>query len=190
MNSRSIRLAALLVTMASPVLAHSGHEASGFAHPFTGLDHVLAMVGVGVWASLLAVKRPAAAYLVPASFIAMMLVGAAAGFAGIKLPLTEAAILASVLILGGLIVAAVRLPSVAAMAIVGLFAVFHGYAHAIEAPTSGTALYILGFVAATALLHAAGLGLGWVAKRARGDLVLRALGGLVMAGGAFVLIAN
>lgn len=190
MTIRTIRLAALLVMVASPVLAHSGHETSGFAHPFTGIDHLLAMVGVGVWASLLAVKRPAAAYLVPASFIAMMLVGAAAGFAGIKLPLVEAAIVASVLVLGALIVADIRLPSALAMAIVGLFAVFHGYAHAIEAPTGGTGLYILGFVAATALLHAAGLGLGWAARRAVGDLGLRALGGAVMAGGALALIAN
>ena len=190
MNFRTIRLAALLAAVASPVLAHSGHEASGFAHPFTGLDHLLAMVGVGLWASQLAVKRPAAAYLVPVSFILMMLVGAAAGFAGIKLPLTEAVIVASVLILGALIIAAVRLPSAAAMAVVGLFAVFHGYAHAIEAPTSGTSLYILGFVAATALLHAAGFGLGWVARRAVGDLGLRALGGVVMAGGTLALIAN
>ncbi|HQS13722.1 HupE/UreJ family protein [Reyranella sp.] len=190
MTIRTIRLAVLLVMVASPALAHPGHETSGFAHPFTGLDHLLAMVGVGVWASLLAVKRPAAAYLVPASFIAMMLVGAAAGFAGIKLPMVEAGIVASVLLLGALIIAAVRLPSAAAMAIVGLFAVFHGYAHAIEAPTSGTGVYILGFVAATALLHAVGLGLGWVARRAVGDLGLRALGGAVMAGGALVLIAN
>lgn len=190
MNVRTIRLAALLVMVASPVLAHPGHETSGFAHPFTGVDHLLAMIGVGVWASLLAVQRPAAAYLVPASFLAMMLVGAAAGFAGIKLPLSEAAILASVLILGALIMAAVRIPSVGAMIVVGFFALFHGYAHAVEAPTSDTALYISGFVAATALLHAAGLGLGWVARRAVGDLGLRALGGAVMAGGALVLIAN
>jgi urease accessory protein len=93
-------------------------------------------------------------------------------------------------VLGALIMAAVRLPSAVAMAVVGLFAVFHGYAHAIEAPTSGTGLYILGFVAATALLHAAGLGLGRVARRAVGDLGLRALGGAVMAGGALVLIAH
>lgn len=190
MNFRTIRLAALLAMVTTPVLAHSGHETSGFAHPFTGLDHLLAMVGVGVWASLLAVKRPAAAYLVPASFIAMMLVGAAAGFAGIKLPLVEAGIVASVLLLGVLIIAAVRLPSAAAMVIVGLFAIFHGYAHAIEAPTSRTAMYIMGFVAATAALHVAGLGLGWVARRAVGDLGLRALGGAVVAGGALVLIAN
>ena len=83
MNIRTIRLAFLLVIVASPVLANPGHETSGFAHPFTGVDHLLAMIGVGIWASLLALKRPAAAYLVPASFIAMMLVGAAAGFAGI-----------------------------------------------------------------------------------------------------------
>jgi urease accessory protein len=190
MTIRTIRLAALLVMAASPVLAHPGHETSGFAHPFAGVDHLLAMIGVGVWASLLSVKRPAAAYLVPASFIAMMLVGAAAGFAGIKLPLAEGAIVGSVLVLGALIIAAVRLPSAAAMAVVGLFAVFHGYAHAIEAPTSGTGLYIMGFVAATALLHAAGLGLGGVARRAVGDLGLRALGGAVMAGGALVLIAH
>lgn len=187
---RAISLAGMLVLVASPVLAHSGHETSGFAHPFTGVDHLLAMVGVGVWASLLAVKRPAAAYLVPASFVVMMLVGAAAGFAGIKLPLVEAAIVASVLALGALIVAEVRLPSALAMAIVGLFAVFHGYAHALEAPAGGAGLYILGFVAATALLHAAGLGLGWVVRRAGGDPGLRALGGAVMAGGALVLIAH
>jgi urease accessory protein len=190
MNNRTIGLAGLLMTVAGPVLAHPGHEISGFAHPFTGLDHLMAMVGVGVWASLLAVKRPAAAYLVPASFIAMMLVGAAAGFAGIKLPLTEAVIVASVLILGALIIAAVRIPSAVAMILVGLFAVFHGYAHAIEAPASGTSLYIWGFAAATVLLNAAGLGLGWVARRVVGDLGLRALGGAVMAGGALVLIAN
>ena len=190
MTIQTIRLAALLVMVASPVLAHPVHETSGFAHPLTGVDHLLAMIGVGVWASLLSIKRPAAAYLVPASFIVMMLVGAAAGFAGIKLPLAEAAIVASVLMLGALIIGAVRVPSAAAMAVVGLFAVFHGYAHAIEAPTSGTGVYIMGFVAATALLHAAGLGLGWVARRAVGDLGLRALGGAVMAGGALVLIAH
>jgi urease accessory protein len=187
---RTILLAALLMGIAGPALAHPGHDASGFAHPFTGVDHLLAMVGVGVWASLLAARKPAAAFLVPAAFVGMMLVGAAAGFAGIKLPLVEAVIIASVLVLGVLIMAEVRLPSAAAMAVVGLFALFHGYAHAIEAPSAGTGAYILGFVLATALLHVVGLGLGWVARRAVGDLGLRALGGAVMAGGALVLIAN
>lgn len=187
---RTICLTALLLALAGPASAHPGHEASGFLHPFAGIDHLLAMVGVGMWAAFLAVRKPAAALLVPAAFVAMMAIGAAAGFAGIKLPIVEAAILGSVFVFGGLIMAAVRLPSAAAMAVAGLFAVFHGYAHALEAPASGAGTYILGFLAATALLQAVGLGLGWAALRAVGDLGLRALGGVVVAGGAFVLIAH
>ena len=187
---RTICLTALLLAIAGPASAHPGHESSGFLHPFTGVDHLLAMLGVGLWASMLAARRPSAAFLVPAAFVAMMAVGAAAGFAGIKLPLVEAAIIASVFLLGALVMGAVRLPSAAAMAIVGLFAIFHGYAHALEAPATGAGTYIWGFLAATALLHAAGLGLGWVARRVVGDLGLRALGGAVMAGGALVLIAQ
>ena len=187
---RTICLTALLLALAGPASAHPGHEVSGFIHPFTGIDHLLAMVGVGMWAAFLAVRKPAAALLVPATFVAMMTVGSAAGFAGIKLPLVEAVILASVFVFGGLIVAAVRLPSAAAMAVAGLFAFFHGYAHALEAPAEGAGTYILGFLLATSLLLGAGLGLGWIVRRAVGDLGLRALGGVVMAGGALVLIAN
>ncbi len=187
---RTIGLTALLLAFAGPASAHPGHEASGFLHPFTGVDHLLAMVGVGIWAALLAVRKPLAALLVPTAFLAMMAVGAVAGFAGIKLPMVEAIILGSVFVFGGLLMAAVRLPSAAAMAVAGLFAFFHGYAHALEAPADGAGTYILGFLAATALLQAAGLGLGWVVRRAVGDLGLRALGGVVVAGGALVLIAN
>src|SRR5437899_13036530 len=100
---RTIRIGTvLLLAMASPAFAHPGHGGSGFLHPFTGVDHMMAMVGVGLWASLLASRKPAAALLVPASFLVMMTVGAAAGFAGIKLPLVEAAILAPVFVVGGL----------------------------------------------------------------------------------------
>ena len=187
---RTICLTAAMISLAGPALAHPGHEASGFLHPFTGVDHLLAMVGVGIWAALLAARKPLAALLVPAAFLMMMAVGAAAGFAGIKLPMVEAIILGSVFVFGGLLMAAVRLSSAAAMAVAGLFAVFHGYAHALEAPASGAGTYILGFLAATALLQAVGLGLGWVVRRAVGDLGLRALGGVVMAGGALVLITN
>ena len=113
---RTIWLSALLLGAAGPALAHPGHETSGFLHPFTGLDHVLAMVGVGLWAALLAGRKPVIAVAVPAAFLAMMAIGAAAGFAGIKLPLVEAAILASVFVIGGLIIGAVRLPVAWAMA--------------------------------------------------------------------------
>jgi urease accessory protein len=187
---RTIWLTALAVTAASPALAHPGHEASGFLHPFTGLDHLLAMVGVGLWAALLAERKPAVAVLVPASFLGMMAIGAAAGFAGIKLPLVEAAILVSVFVVGGLIMGAVRLPVVWAMAVVGLFAAFHGYAHAIEAPSTGTGAYIWGFLAATALLQGVGLALGWGVRHAVGTFGVRALGGVVLAAGAMVLIAH
>src|SRR3990167_4612853 len=187
---RTICLTALLLAIAGSASAHSGHEASGFLHPFTGVDHLLAMVGVGMWAAFLAVRKPAAALLVPVAFLAMMAVGAAAGFAGIKLPIVEAVIVGSVFVFGGLIMAAVRLPAAAAMAVAGLFAVFHGYAHALEAPATGAGTYILGFLAATTLLQAVGLGLGWIALRVVGGLGLRALGGVVMAGGALVLIAH
>jgi urease accessory protein len=119
---RTICLAAVALLTAGPALAHPGHEATGFLHPFTGLDHLLAMVGVGLWAALLAGRKPVIAVAVPGAFLAMMAIGAAAGFAGIKLPLVEAAILASVFVIGGLIIGAVRLPVAWAMAVVGLFA--------------------------------------------------------------------
>ena len=189
MHSR-IFLTALLLLAAGPALAHPGHEASGFLHPFNGLDHLLAMAGVGLWASLLAGRKPAVAVAVPGAFLVMMAIGAAAGFAGIKLPLVEAAILASVFVIGGLIIGAVRLPMAWAMAVVGLFAVFHGYAHALEAPSAGTGSYILGFLAATALLQAIGFAIGWGVHKAVGGLALRALGGVLLAAGAIVLIAN
>ena len=187
---RTLGLSALLVSAAAPAFAHGGHEASGFLHPFSGLDHLVAMVGVGLWAALLASRRPAAMVAVPGAFLAMMAAGAAAGFAGIKLPLVEAAIVGSVLVLGVLIIGAVRLPLAWAMAVVGLFAVFHGYAHALEAPANAAGGYILGFLAATAVLQLAGLGIGLAVRRAVGDMGVRALGGAVVAAGAVALIAQ
>jgi urease accessory protein len=189
-----LRLGSLAIlafaAVAAPALAHPGHGGSGFLHPFTGVDHMLAMVGVGMWAWLLSARVRPAAFLVPGAFLAMMAIGAAAGFAGIKLPLVEAAILASVFLLGGLVMAAVRLPLASAMSVVGLFAFFHGYAHAAEAPAASPGGYMLAFLAATAVLNAAGLGAGWLAQRLVGEAGLRALGGLVMAGGALVLVAQ
>ncbi len=188
--TRTLALTTLLVALAGPAFAHPGHAESGFMHPLTGADHLLAMVGVGLWAALLSVKRPAAALLVPGAFLAMMATGAVAGFAGIKLPLSEAGVLASIFMVGALIVAAVRLPLVAAMLVVCGFALVHGYAHAIEAPEGDPGRYIMGFLAATTLLLGLGLGLGKGAQRWVGDFGLRAMGGLVLAGGAYVLIAQ
>jgi urease accessory protein len=188
--ARIVALSALFLALAGPAFAHPGHAESGFLHPLTGADHFLAMVAVGMWAAFLATRRPAAAFWVPASFMLMMAIGAAAGFAGIKLPFSEAGIIASVFMLGGLVVAAVRLPIATAMLLVGWFALLHGYSHAAEAPAGDPGSYMLGFLGATALLHAVGLGLGWVTERAAGNLGMRALGGLVMVGGALVLVSH
>jgi urease accessory protein len=187
---RTLSLTALLAVIAGPAFAHPGHADSGFLHPLTGADHLLAMVGAGMWAALLSTRRPAAALLVPAAFLAMMAAGAAAGFAGIKLPFSEAGVLASVFMLGGLVMTAVRLPLATAVVLVGWFAMLHGYAHASEAPAGDPGRYIMGFLAATALLLAVGLGLGMGAQRLVGDLGVRAMGGLVLAGGAWVLVAH
>jgi urease accessory protein len=183
-------VAVATVGLAGPALAHAGHIESGFLHPFTGCDHLLAMTGTGLWAAFLSARRPAAAYLMPLAFMVMMAVGAAAGFAGIKLPLAEAGVLASVFMLGGLLMGAVRVPIATAILTVGWFATLHGYAHAIDAPVDDPGSYIVGFLVSTALLQAVGVALGSVAQRLAGELGLRTLGGLVVAGGALVLAAS
>ena len=107
---RLLGLSALFLAMAGPALAHQGHAESGFWHPLSGADHLLAMIGAGMWASFLASRKPSAAFLVPLAFMTMMAFGAAAGFAGIKLPVCEARALASIFILGTLVTAAVCVP--------------------------------------------------------------------------------
>jgi urease accessory protein len=158
----------LVVTMmgaAMPALAHTGsHAASGFvdgfAHPFGGLDHTLAMVAVGLFASVLGGR---ALWALPAAFASMMLVGGVMGFMGIEIPAIEAGIALSVVILGAVLAAKIRCRVSVAMMLTGVFAIFHGYAHGAEMPMEAAAsLYCLGFVSAAALLHGAGLVLGIV----------------------------
>jgi urease accessory protein len=162
-------LATALVLMPSLALAHPGipghtHDlASGFMHPIGGLDHVLAMVAVGLFAAQLGGR---ALWLVPASFVAAMAAAGIVGMSGIALPLTETGIALSVIVLGGAIALRLAMPVAAAMALVGFFAIFHGYAHGIETPqTASGLLYGLGFVAATALLHGLGIGIGLLVGR-------------------------
>ena len=187
---RVLGLSALYLALVGPAFAHPGHVDSGFLHPLTGADHVLAMIGAGMWAAFLSTRKPAAALAVPLAFMVMMAFGAAAGFAGIKLPFSEAGVIASIFMLGGLVLAAVRVPTATAVLVVGWFAMLHGYSHAVEAPAGDPGAYMLGFLAATALLHGLGLGLGRVVQKLSGNLGLQALGGLVMAGGALVLASH
>jgi urease accessory protein len=188
--ARVLGLSVLYLALAGPAFAHPGPVDSGFLHPLTGPDHVLAMIGAGMWAAFLAARKPAAALGVPLAFMVMMAFGAAAGFAGIKLPFSEAGVIASIFMLGGLVLAGVRVPTATAMLIVGWFAMLHGYSHALEAPTGNPGGYMLGFLTATALLQGLGLGLGSVVQKLTGNLGLQALGGLVMAGGALVLASH
>jgi urease accessory protein len=135
----------------------------GFAHPFSGYDHLIAMFAVGLLAANIGGRG---IWLVPASFITMMVAGGAWGLAGFGLPFVEAGILLSVGVLGLAGLARRSLPLAAAMVLAGAFAVFHGYAHAAEMPLGISALdYALGFIAGTAILHAAGFGAGLAFNR-------------------------
>jgi len=171
---KSLRRSALvLAAVAAPfsAFAHPGHDGgeltwdfnTGFAHPFSGWDHLLAMIAVGLWAAQLGGR---ARWLVPAAFVVALTVGAALGRAGVNFSGVEQGIAASVFVLGVLIATTARLPVAAGMALVGLFAIFHGLAHGAEMPATNGALgYGFGFIAATALLHAAGLALGTFGAR-------------------------
>jgi urease accessory protein len=161
----------------------------GFAHPLGGIDHVLAMVAVGLFAVQLGGR---ALWLVPLAFTAMMGLGGAVGMAGANFPFVELGIGLSVVVMGVAVASGLRLPIAAAMALVALFAIFHGYAHGAEMPGSASALeYGLGFVLATAALHATGIGLGLLIGRSRegyGNPVLQATGSAIALAGFAILI--
>lgn len=179
-------LAAVAVSLAGPALAHTGAGAThgllaGVEHPLLGPDHLLAMLSVGVWSALAAPKK---AWLAPAAFVSAMLVGAGLSFAGIGLPAVEGMIAASVLALGLMVVAGGRLTVTAGIALCGLFAMFHGHAHASEA-TGTVFAYIAGFAMSTAAIHLAGIGIGRIVSRQA--FARYAVGGLVTAAGAYIL---
>ena len=152
-------------------LAHEGASLSaGFAHPLSGWDHVLAMLAVGLWATQ---QRGQAVWRLPLVFLILMTVGAIAAGAGLVLPAVETGIATSLLVLGLLLALAVRPPAAVSMALVGLFALFHGVAHGVEMPQAAPAMaFALGFILATTLLHLLGIHLG---RLCRGELTTRLL---------------
>jgi urease accessory protein len=163
------------------------HFAAGFAHPFGGLDHLLAMIAVGLWAAQLGGR---AIWAVPAAFVVMMVVGGAAGIAGVGLPQVELGITGSLLVLGALILAWAKLPVSVGAALVGFFAVFHGYAHGAEMPVESAALgYAAGFMLATALLHGIGLAAGLYSQKVLRPWLVRLGGAGVAAAGLVLLVA-
>jgi len=193
MKSKLATLLALPVTMLAYIPtagAHSmGTEGAGFitglAHPFMGLDHLLAMIAVGIWA---AQTGGSAVWRLPLSFIVMMAGAALISAGGYTLPALEPLIAGSVMLLGLMVVFAIRLPVNLSMLLVGLFAVFHGYAHGLEMPQASSAiLYGSGFVLATALLHLIGIGLGRVAYRKH--LLSRLSGSIIAIAGLYLSAA-
>jgi urease accessory protein len=164
---RLLPFAAVWLFATAPAFAHTGVGdtagfAHGFAHPIGGMDHVLAMFSVGMLAALLGGR---ALYLVPLAFVLSMVAGGALGAASIGVPLVEFGIGVSIIALGLAVALRVSMPTSLAMALVGFFAIFHGYAHGAEMPESVSGLaYAAGFVLATALLHACGIGFALLAN--------------------------
>ncbi|QKK34327.1 HupE/UreJ family protein (plasmid) [Rhizobium indicum] len=176
------------VAYAHPAIGEAAGFSHGFAHPISGLDHVLAMVMVGVFAFQLGGR---ATWLVPTTFVLVMALGGALGVAGINVPFVEIGIALSVVVLGAVVALNVKAPLAAALGMVGLFAIFHGHAHGAEMPENAAgAAYAAGFMAATALLHVAGLVLGYVIGRAgegQGVFVTRTAGGIATIAGVGIL---
>lgn len=158
---------------------------SGFLHPLGGLDHVLAMLAVGLWGAQLG--KPAV-WALPVAFPMAMAFGGFLGLIGVPIPGVEIGIAASAIVLGGMVLLAARPPLWLAAVIVGLFAIFHGHAHGTELPegANGT-LYSIGFVVSTGMLHGVGILIGLLYALSWGKAVVRAGGAAILAGGAFFL---
>ncbi|MGI9399996.1 MAG: HupE/UreJ family protein [Rhizobiaceae bacterium] len=179
-------VAIAITCSALPAMAHSGEGygggfIAGFTHPVLGWDHVAAMVAVGLWGAFLGSP---AIWALPVVFPLIMALGAAAGIAGLPLPAVETGIALSAVVLGLMIVFAVRPPIWVAAIIVGAFAIFHGYAHGTELPSTVNAFaYAVGFVVATGMLHLIGIAFGIPAKWPAGKLAVRGAGGLISLAG-------
>lgn len=194
MDSSSLAAAALLALLAAAlptdVSAHivKGEAIgffSGFEHPISGLDHVIAMVAVGLWGAQLGMP---AIWVLPVTFPLVMACGGFLGLIGVPLPGSEIAIALSGVCLGAAVLLELRPPLWMAGILVGIFGLFHGYAHGAELPPGQNALlYSLGFVLATGLLHATGITIGLIHRWQWGKLALRGAGAFVLCGGAFFL---
>jgi urease accessory protein len=183
-------LALLLLLLATPAWAHvQKGQAAGFVtgleHPISGLDHVLAMISVGLWGAQLG---PPAVWLLPVTFPMAMAFGGFLGLVGIPLPGQEVGIALSAVLLGLMVAREARPPLWLAAVLVGCFAVFHGHAHGTELPPGQSGLlYSIGFVIATGCLHGVGIAISLVHRWRWGQIALRAAGALVTVAGLVFL---
>ncbi len=184
--SPSVLIPLALFAFSTLASAHSeaggaGGFSSGFGHPLTGLDHIVAMVAVGLWGAFLGGR---AMWMLPVVFPLVMAVGGALGVVGVGLPGVETGIALSGVVMGLMVTLAARPPVWVAAVIVGVFAIFHGHAHGAEMPESTNALaYAIGFVISTGLLHLAGIAFGLLVKWPWGRVAIRAGGGVIAAVG-------
>jgi urease accessory protein len=183
--------AAATAGFSTAALAHVGDHShmsftEGLLHPFSGIDHVLAMVAVGLWASQLGGR---ALWLLPLTFPAVMAVGAALGLSGVTLPWVEIGIAGSVMVLGAVVALALR-PSLAiSIPLIGVFALLHGYSHGVELPATASVLgYGVGFSVATLVLHAVGIATGLIAGRLPVRFAARTTGGAIAVLGVVLLV--
>lgn len=189
MNRFTPPLALSMMLVAGAAFAHPGHGgglAAGLAHPFTGFDHLLAMLAVGIWAAQQTGRT--ALWQIPLAFVGMMAIGVAWAAAGMILPQFEVGIAVSLIVLGLLLAFALRLPRWAGMALVAGFALWHGFAHGVTMPLAGAGAYLAGLLLATVAIHALGVGLGLAARR-RAALALRLGGAGVALVGAWLALA-
>ena len=182
-------LATLLMVLATaPLSAHVQEGAAagfltGLRHPISGLDHVLAMIAVGLWGAQLGAP---AVWALPVTFPMVMAVGGFLGLVGVPLPGVEIGVAASAILLGAMVMTEARPPLAAAAALVAFFAIFHGYAHGAELPAGQSGLtYSMGFVMATGCLHGVGIATGLIHRWPAGRVALRAAGGLVALAGVY-----
>jgi urease accessory protein len=173
------------VVLAHPVKGQAISFLTGFRHPISGLDHVVAMIAVGLWGAQLGAP---AIWLLPVAFPIMMAMGGMLGLMGLPLPGTEIGIAASAVMLGAVVLLELRPPLAFAAVLVSFFAIFHGYAHGSELPPGQNALlFSIGFVMATGCLHAVGISIGLIHRWAWGQRALRVAGAGVAAAGIFFM---
>jgi urease accessory protein len=189
LQQKTLKVLVLLLIIPSVAMAHTGVGdlsgfIHGFSHPMCGVDHLLAMVAVGLWGAQIGGR---VTWLVPGSFVSVMIVGGILGFSSVPIPFIESGILASILIMGILIAGAFRLPTIVGVIIVGFFAMFHGYAHGAEMPVSiGAVSYSLGFALSTAIIHSVGIASGLGLRQLNFEKMARFAGGAIMLSGLYL----
>ena len=181
----------LFLTPAQSAFAHeqtgvTGGLLGGILHPLTGMDHLIAMVAVGIWGAQLGAP---AIWILPITFPLVMAFGSVLGVLRVPLPLQEPVVALSALALGAAVAVRLRLPFAAAAAIVAVFAIFHGYAHGVELPTAANPLaFGIGFVVSTGLLHLCGIAIGTLTRWHSGERLIQGLGVVIAVLGSYFLV--